>query len=81
MERVATQAGAYERARTALAALSPREHDVAVAVAQGHANAEIATALHMSVATVKAHISHILTKLDLANRTQIALLGHDAGLV
>jgi len=31
-------------------------------------------------ATVKAHISHILTKLDLDNRTQIALLAHDAGL-
>jgi DNA-binding NarL/FixJ family response regulator len=34
----------------------------------------------MSVATVKAHISHILTKLDLGNRTQIALLAHDADL-
>jgi hypothetical protein len=36
--------------------------------------------LFMSVATVKAHISRILTKLDLNNRTQIALLAHDAGL-
>jgi DNA-binding NarL/FixJ family response regulator len=35
----------------------------------------------MSVATVKAHISHILTKLGLSNRTQIALLAHDAGLI
>ncbi len=34
----------------------------------------------MSVATVKAHITHILTKLGLSNRTQIALLAHDAGL-
>jgi DNA-binding NarL/FixJ family response regulator len=34
----------------------------------------------MSVATVKAHISRILTKLSLNNRTQIALLAHDAGL-
>jgi DNA-binding NarL/FixJ family response regulator len=33
------------------------------------------------VATVKAHITHILTKLGLANRTQIALLAHDADLV
>jgi DNA-binding NarL/FixJ family response regulator len=81
MDRAAVQAGSYERARAALARLSPREHDVAVAVAQGQANAEIGAALHMSVATVKAHISHILTKLDLANRTQIALLGHDANLV
>ena len=77
----APPAGSSARARAALARLSPREHDVAVAVAQGQANAEIGAALHMSVATVKAHISHILTKLDLANRTQIALLGHDADLV
>jgi DNA-binding NarL/FixJ family response regulator len=35
----------------------------------------------MSVATVKAHISRILLKFGLSNRTQIALLGQDAGLV
>jgi DNA-binding NarL/FixJ family response regulator len=34
----------------------------------------------MSVTTVKSHVSAILTKLDLDNRTQIALLAHDAGL-
>jgi DNA-binding CsgD family transcriptional regulator len=34
----------------------------------------------MSVPTVKAHITHILTELRLGNRTQIALLAHDAGL-
>jgi len=80
MDRVATEAGSYERARAALATLSPRERDVVLAVAQGRTNAEIATDLFMSVATVKAHISHVLTKLDLDNRTQIALLAHDAGL-
>ncbi|HEY3008342.1 MAG TPA: response regulator transcription factor [Micromonosporaceae bacterium] len=80
MDRVVTEAGAYERARTALRALSPRERDVVIAVAQGRTNAEIAAELFMSVATVKAHITHILTKLSLGNRTQIALLAHDAGL-
>jgi DNA-binding NarL/FixJ family response regulator len=80
MAKVAVDAGGYEQARTALAKLSPREHDVVLAVAQGRSNAEIARELLMSVATVKAHISHILTKLDLDNRTQIALLVHDAGL-
>ena len=80
MDRVATEAGSYERARAALATLSPREYDVVLAVAQGRTNAEIGRDLFMSVATVKAHISHTLTKLDLDNRTQIALLAHDAGL-
>ena len=79
MDRVATEAGSYERARASLATLSPREYDVVLAVAQGRTNAEIGRDLFMSVATVKAHISHILTKLDLDNRTQIALLAHDAG--
>lgn len=81
MDRAATEAGAYARARSALAALSAREHDVAVAVGKGHTNAEIATTLHVSVATVKAHVTKVLTKLELGNRTQIALLVHDAGLV
>ncbi|QBI56301.1 response regulator [Streptomonospora litoralis] len=80
MDRAATQAGAHERARTALESLSPREREVVQAVAEGHANAEIAARLYMSVATVKAHVSSILTKLDMDNRTQIALLAHDAGL-
>jgi hypothetical protein len=44
---------------------------------QGLANAEIATELHMSVATVKAHVSRLLAKLALDNRVQIALLVHD----
>jgi DNA-binding NarL/FixJ family response regulator len=78
---VAGDAGAAARhadARDRLAGLSPREHDVALAIGQGRANAEIASELHMSVATVKAHVSHVLDKLDVDNRVQIALLVQDA---
>ncbi len=67
-----------DRARARLATLSPREHDVALAVARGQANAEIAAALHLSVPTVKAHVSRLLDKLDVSNRVQIALLVRDA---
>ena len=80
MDRVAVQAGAYARAKATLSALSPRERDVVVAIGLGHNNAEIAATLDMTLATVKTHVSHILTKLNLDNRTQIALLAHDAGL-
>jgi DNA-binding NarL/FixJ family response regulator len=80
MDRAATEAGAYDRARAALATLSVREREVAVAVGQGRTNAEIAAELYVSVATVKAHITRVLMKLGLGNRTQIALLTHDAGL-
>jgi DNA-binding NarL/FixJ family response regulator len=68
-----------ERAREALATLSAREHDVALAVGRGASNAEIASELHMSVATVKAHVSRLLAKLDAENRVQVALLVQDAG--
>jgi DNA-binding NarL/FixJ family response regulator len=67
-----------DRARDRMATLSPREHDVALAVARGQANAEIAAALHLSVPTVKAHVSRLLDKLDVDNRVQIALLVRDA---
>ena len=78
MEQTSDRAAAYERARQRLGRLSPREYDVAVAIGRGRSNAEIAAELFMSLATVKAHVSHILTKLDFGNRTQIAVLVHDA---
>ena len=81
MRQVADDAEAYERARASVDALTPREREVVVAIARGRSNAEIATDLLMGVTTVKAHVSHILTKLDLGNRTQIALLAHDARLL
>ncbi|MDP1847089.1 MAG: response regulator transcription factor [Solirubrobacteraceae bacterium] len=68
------------RAVALLGELTEREHEVALAVGQGSSNAEIAAELYMSVATVKAHVSRLLMKLDLDNRVQIALLVHDAGL-
>ena len=61
--------------------LTEREREVAVAVGHGKSNAEIAAELFMSVATVKAHVSRVLEKLELNNRVQIALLAHDAGEV
>jgi DNA-binding NarL/FixJ family response regulator len=55
------------------------EREVAVAVGLGKSNAEIGRELYMSVATVKAHVSRVLDKLEFNNRVQIALLAHDAG--
>ena len=76
---VAGDAGARaEQAHDLLATLSPRERDVALAVGRGETNAEIAAALHLSVATAKAHVSSLLDKLDVDNRVQIALLVQEA---
>ncbi|QKE83643.1 response regulator transcription factor [Arthrobacter sp. NEB 688] len=65
-------------ARRALTLLTEREREVALALGRGRSNLEIGAALHLSVATVKAHVGRILTKLGLENRTQVAILVHDA---
>jgi DNA-binding NarL/FixJ family response regulator len=70
-----------ERAVRLLDGLSEREREVAVLLGRGRTNAEISAELFMSVATVKAYVSRLLTKLDLNNRVQVALLVQDAGLV
>ena len=61
-----------------LASLTDREREVATAVATGGSNAEIAASLFMSEATVKAHVSRLLTKLAVTNRVQIAILVHES---
>ena len=67
-------------ARARLEPLSDRELQVVREVARGHSNAQIAAILFMSESTVKAHVSRLLLKLDVANRVQIAILAHDAAL-
>lgn len=67
-------------ARAALEALTERELEVAAALGRGLSNQESGSALYLSVATVKAHVGRILTKLALENRTQVAILVHDADL-
>lgn len=72
---------ATDRRRSAverLASLTDREREVATAVGSGASNAEVAASLFMSEATVKAHVSRLLTKLAVANRVHIAILVHDA---
>ncbi|WP_129786658.1 response regulator transcription factor [Promicromonospora panici] len=64
-----------------LAQLTDRERQVAVAVAEGLGNAEIARRMYLSHGSVKAHISSALTKLGLENRTQLAIAVHTAGLL
>jgi DNA-binding NarL/FixJ family response regulator len=76
-----SQSGERRRrqAREQLGLLTEREREVAIAIGRGKSNAEISRELYMSVATVKAHVSRLLEKLEFNNRVQIALLAHDAG--
>ncbi len=65
-------------AQIRLESLTEREQEVAEAIGRGWGNAEIARRLYLGLPTVKAHVSRLLTKLDVANGTQVALLVHDA---
>ena len=63
-----------QAAPKAVETLTEREMDVFRLITKGYSNAEIASELFMSVATVKAYVSRLLTKLGADNRVQIALL-------
>jgi DNA-binding NarL/FixJ family response regulator len=65
----------------ALAQLTGRELDVLRQVAAGRSNPEIATALSLSVATVKTHVSRLLDKLNCRDRAQLVIVAYETALV
>lgn len=68
-------------ARARAGALTPRERDVLRLLGAGLSNAEIGRRLHLVEGTVKAYVSTILTRLDVRNRVQAAIIAYEAGLV
>jgi DNA-binding NarL/FixJ family response regulator len=64
-----------------LDAITDREREVLTFIARGLSNAEIATHLYLSVATVKTHIGRLLSKLHARDRAQLVIIAYETGLV
>ncbi|HEV7566996.1 MAG TPA: response regulator transcription factor [Microbacteriaceae bacterium] len=81
IERFVRRAPAGTGRPAQLAELTERELSVLRLIARGLSNAEIASTLFLSEATVKSHVNRVLSKLDLRDRTQATVLAYETGLV
>jgi len=81
VERFATPMPPQPAIHRDLAALTPRELEVLTLMGHGLSNAEIATELTLSEATVKTHVARIFAKLTLRDRAQAVVLAYETGLV
>ena len=73
--------GATPEVAARVAAMTDRERDVLALMGRGLSNADIGRRLYLSTATVKDHVSAVLTKLAVSNRVQAAVAAREAGLV
>lgn len=71
----------HETGSDVLSQLSEREREVLLLIAQGYSNAHIAQRLIISERTVKSHVSSILSKLHMTDRTQLAVFAWRRGLL
>jgi len=81
VERFAPRSGGPSVAGRDLSVLTPRELEVLGLMVRGMSNAELASALTLSEATVKTHVANILAKLGLRDRVQAVVLAYETGLI
>jgi len=76
-----TSASTYRPVPAAVGTLSAREREILVGLARGRTNRELADDLIVSEATVKTHVSNLLTKLGVRSRVQAVVLAYEAGVI
>ena len=81
IEHFTTHARRLPAAPDRLRSLTDRERDVLRLIAQGLSNAEICAELVVSAATVKTHVSHLLTKLEARDRAQLVVIAYTSGFM
>ena len=81
VERYVARAAIASSSKSRLSELTERETEVLMSVAKGLTNAEIAAQLGIGEATVKTHVTHVLTKLDLRDRIQVVIFAYESGLI
>ena len=72
--------GTRAQAASTLSRLTEREREVLESIAKGRTNAEIATELYVSHATVNTHVSRLLMKLDARDRAQLVMISYETGV-
>ncbi|WP_399923443.1 response regulator [Streptomyces kanamyceticus] len=75
------EAGAKGGVKGAVEGITGREREVLTLIGRGLSNAEVAAQLFITVATVKAHVARLFTKLDARDRVQLVIIAYEAGLV
>jgi len=73
--------GSEPQATDSLAALTDREREVFVLIAEGRSNREIAQELYVSEGTVKIHVGRVFAKLGVRDRVQAVVLAYETGVV
>ncbi|WPO74709.1 MULTISPECIES: response regulator transcription factor [unclassified Streptomyces] len=75
------EAGAKGGVKGAVEGITGREREVLTLIGRGLSNAEVAAQLFITVATVKAHVARLFTKLDARDRVQLVIIAYEEGLV